>query len=191
MGWGSGSHLDGVAWACRWNPAPSAAPRARCGRRTGVSLVVCAPWSRDAALGSVGRAVVARPSGPWPPRPRGGSGEGAVRRLGTRRELLRRTVGPAFDRSRPGACAVMTAVARLRRRRRGSPSCRRRGHQWSCAGNGRPESSRPDAPDQDAGAGGPGRLAISEPYLPHQPPPSPHETITSSIIPSDHSDTSK
>jgi hypothetical protein len=43
MGWGSGSHLGGVAWACRWNPAPSAAPRARCGRRAGVLLVVCAP----------------------------------------------------------------------------------------------------------------------------------------------------
>ncbi|HEY2318910.1 MAG TPA: IclR family transcriptional regulator, partial [Solirubrobacteraceae bacterium] len=101
MGWGPGSHRGGVAWACRWNPAPSAAPRARCGRRTGVSLVACAPWSRRAALGSGGRAVVARPSGRWPPRPRGGGGEGAARRLGTRREVLRRAVGPAFDRSRP------------------------------------------------------------------------------------------
>jgi hypothetical protein len=47
------------------------------------------------------------------------------------------------------------------------------------------------APDQDAGARGPSRLAISEPYLPHQPPPSPDESTTSSIVPSDHADISK
>jgi transketolase len=101
-GWGSGSRLGGVAWACRWKPAPSAAPRARCGRLAGAVQVVVTCWSRCAARGSGGRAVAACPSGRWPPRGARG-GEGAARRLGARRERVLRGVDPVLDRSRPEA----------------------------------------------------------------------------------------
>ena len=99
---GSGSRLGGVAWACRWKPAPSAAPRARWGRLAGSVQVVLTCWSRVAARGRGGRAVLACPSGRWPPRGERG-GEGAVRRLGARCEVVLRGVGPAWDRSRPEA----------------------------------------------------------------------------------------
>jgi hypothetical protein len=90
-----------VAWAFKWKPAPSAAPRARWGHLAGVKQVVLTRWSRLAARGSGGRAGVACPSRRWPPRPCGHGGEGAVRRLGARRAVLLRGVGPVFDRSRP------------------------------------------------------------------------------------------
>ncbi|MFJ2237770.1 family 43 glycosylhydrolase [Streptomyces sp. NPDC087859] len=54
---GSGiSHRGGVAWACRWKPAPSAAPRGRCRLLAGV-LIVVTPWCRWAARGSRVRSV--------------------------------------------------------------------------------------------------------------------------------------
>ncbi|WP_370518100.1 STAS domain-containing protein [Micromonospora sp. MP36] len=58
------SHRGGVAWACRWNPAPSAAPRGWW-PVVGV-LVVFTPWCRWAARGSLGRSVGACPSGRLP-----------------------------------------------------------------------------------------------------------------------------
>ncbi len=105
---GSGivSHRGGVAWAWRWNPAPSAAPRGWC-RRVGV-LVVVTSWFRRAARGRC-RPLVACPSGRWPTRP-GRAGEGAPCRLGAGRGVRFR-VGPVFDRSRSAGSGVMTAVA--------------------------------------------------------------------------------
>jgi hypothetical protein len=49
------AHHGGVAWACRWKPAPSAAPRGR-HRLAGV-LIVVTPWFRLAARGSGVRSV--------------------------------------------------------------------------------------------------------------------------------------
>src|SRR6516225_10544561 len=85
----------GVAWAWRWNPAPSAAPRGRW--RALIPIVSCPPWFRVAARGSL-RPVGAVPSGRWPVRPEGLAGEGAPRRLGAGRGVWRR-VGPVLDRS--------------------------------------------------------------------------------------------
>jgi hypothetical protein len=53
-------HRGGVAWAWRWNPAPSAAPRGRW--RALVPIVWCPPWFRVATRGSL-RPVGAVPSG--------------------------------------------------------------------------------------------------------------------------------
>src|SRR5690349_19456996 len=103
----------GVAWAPWWNPAPSAAPRARCLRGLGV-LIVVASWSRAAARGSGTRAVLARPSGRWPAGPGGLAGEGIPRRLGAGRDFFfRRGVGPVLDRSPGDAYGAATARASM------------------------------------------------------------------------------
>ena len=61
-------------------------------------LIVVTLWCRWAARGSRRRSVGACPSGRWPARPEGGTGEGTSRRLGMR-WLVRGRVGPVFDRS--------------------------------------------------------------------------------------------
>src|SRR5580704_12270732 len=108
VGRGSASRRGGVAWAWRWNPAPSAAPRALCGRLMRL-LVVVTSWFRQAARGRY-RSVGACPSGRWPVRPGRRAGEGALRRLGAGR-AVRFRVEPVFDRSHTVASLVITAVA--------------------------------------------------------------------------------
>ncbi len=56
------SHRGGVAWACRWNPAPNAAPLGLC-RVVGV-LIVFTPWCRWAARGSRDRSGGGCPASP-------------------------------------------------------------------------------------------------------------------------------